>query len=171
MSYTVLLPDKETHQAEAGSSRRLQVAPRSARELHGYEIHMGKTILGRTAHPFAQIVSRSGGDVEVLDGAVSRDGRVFGTYLHGLFDNDSFRSAFLNRIRRAKGLARAGRASRTIRSTCWPRIWRQHLDMERLLTICGLYQSIESGSIPSSFSLPCSSTCSSAIRAGSPTRW
>ena len=115
---TLLLPRKETHQATAELlSAGYQVAPRSAKEFQGYEIHMGETILGGAVQPFAQIVSRSGEDVEVLDGAVTRDGRVFGTYLHGLFDNDSFRSAFLNRIRRKKGLAEreAGRSGRSVR--------------------------------------------------------
>ena len=37
-------------------------------------------------------------------GAVSSDGNVIGTYIHGIFDNDGFRHAFLNCIRRKKGL-------------------------------------------------------------------
>ena len=31
--------------------------------------------------------------------------RVWGTYLHGVFDADAFRHAFLNRLRRERGLA------------------------------------------------------------------
>ncbi len=37
-------------------------------------------------------------------GAVSSDGNVIGTYIHGIFDNGGFRHAFLNCIRRKKGL-------------------------------------------------------------------
>lgn len=37
------------------------------------------------------------------EGAVSSDGRVFGTYVHGLFDAPVFRRVFLNRLRRDKG--------------------------------------------------------------------
>ena len=36
--------------------------------------------------------------LEVLDGAVTKDGRIFGTYLHGLFAADGFRRAFLDRL-------------------------------------------------------------------------
>src|SRR5262249_43613421 len=81
---TVMLSHKETHQVEAELlPAGLQAAPRSARALQGYEIHMGETILGPGVQPFARITSRSGQEVEVLDGAVTRDGRIFGTYLHG----------------------------------------------------------------------------------------
>lgn len=41
---------------------------------------------------------------EILDGAVSENGLVFGTYLHGIFDSDCFRRAFLNQLRQRKGL-------------------------------------------------------------------
>ncbi len=40
-----------------------------------------------------------------MDGAVSEDGTVFGTYLHGIFDNSSFTRNFINRVRKAKKLA------------------------------------------------------------------
>jgi hypothetical protein len=53
-----------------------------------------------------------------------RDGRVAGTYVHGILDASGFRGEFLNRLRRAKGLrervrARAGRAVFTS-MTVWP---------------------------------------------------
>jgi len=136
---TLLLPRKETHQAKAELlAAGYQVAPRSARELHGYEIHMGETILGGAVQPFAHIVNRSGADVEVLDGAVTRDGRICGTYLHGLFGNDSFRSAFLNRTRRKKGLTEREAAVQDDPFDKLAAHLEQHLDMERLLRICGL---------------------------------
>lgn len=66
--------------------------------VEGYEIHLGRTELGRNAQAFARL------DNGNLDGAVSQDGRIFGTYLHGLFESDSFRRGFLNALRREKGL-------------------------------------------------------------------
>ena len=66
---TVMMTAKETHQAVAEIlTAGLQVAPKCARRLEGYEIHMGETILGKGAEPFAHIISRSGREVEVLDG-------------------------------------------------------------------------------------------------------
>ncbi len=137
---TALLLHKETHQAEA---RLLPAgclaAPGCDGLLAGYEIHMGETLLGREARPFATIVSRSGRETTIQDGAVSLDGRVFGTYLHGIFDNHGFRNAFLNRLRREKGLpqpadeAPAGDPFELLADHL-----ERHLDMERLLTICGL---------------------------------
>jgi adenosylcobyric acid synthase len=56
--------------------------------LDGYEIHIGRTEGGDRRRPFARV----GGSAE---GAVSPDGRVMGTYLHGLFAADGFRTAFL----------------------------------------------------------------------------
>lgn len=56
--------------------------------MSGYEIHLGVTEGADRARPFAMIGDRS-------DGATSADGRVMGTYLHRLFDEDLFRRRFL----------------------------------------------------------------------------
>ncbi|WP_374298874.1 cobyric acid synthase [Paracoccus sp. (in: a-proteobacteria)] len=56
----------------------------------GYEIHMGRTSGPDCARPFAHISGP--------DGAISPDGRIAGTYLHGLFSDDSFRAAWLARL-------------------------------------------------------------------------
>jgi adenosylcobyric acid synthase len=140
---TVMLPFKETHQAEAELlPAGFQAAPRSPRRLSGYEIHMGETILGPGVEPFSHLVRRSGREVEVLDGAVARDGALFGTYLHGLFDNAGFRAAFLNRLRRQRGLTERPAAEPA--ADPFDQLaahLERHLDMERLLAICGLGES------------------------------
>jgi adenosylcobyric acid synthase len=60
--------------------------------VEAYEIHLGRTRGDDTRHaPFTV-----GDDAE---GAASPDGRVIGTYLHGLFAADAFRAAFLNDLR------------------------------------------------------------------------
>lgn len=56
--------------------------------LTGYHMHMGRTEGAARKRPFARV-----GDVD--EGAVSPDGLVMGTYLHGLFAADAFRAAFL----------------------------------------------------------------------------
>ncbi len=73
--------------------------------LEGYEIHMGRSepTEDRPA-PFLEVWEREAADTQP-DGAQSSDGRVWGTYVHGLFDNDDFRLALLSLLRREKGLS------------------------------------------------------------------
>jgi adenosylcobyric acid synthase len=78
---TVLRPDKRTTQVTAQ-----HVA--SGEAVAGYEIHLGKTAGPDCRRPFVTIDGRA-------DGAISADGLVAGTYVHGLFGSDGFRSAFL----------------------------------------------------------------------------
>ncbi|PVA11344.1 cobyric acid synthase CobQ [Pelagivirga sediminicola] len=54
----------------------------------GYEIHIGQSDGPDCARPFAQVNGRP-------EGAISADGRVAGSYLHGMFADDSFRRAWL----------------------------------------------------------------------------
>jgi adenosylcobyric acid synthase len=58
----------------------------------GYEMHMGVTAGADCARPFARR------DDGAPDGAVSADGRVFGSYIHGLFADDRQRAAWLGRL-------------------------------------------------------------------------
>jgi adenosylcobyric acid synthase len=58
----------------------------------GYEMHMGVTEGPDRARPFARLADGS------PDGAISADGRVFGTYIHGLFTDDRQRTAWLERF-------------------------------------------------------------------------
>jgi adenosylcobyric acid synthase len=58
----------------------------------GYEMHMGITEGPDCAHPFAYLADGT------AEGAVSADGRVMGTYIHGLFTDDRQRTAWLARF-------------------------------------------------------------------------
>ena len=78
---TVMEPEKTVRNVTARSAR-FGVA------LEGYEIHLGRTTGPDTKRPLAVIEG-------VDDGAVSADGKVSGTYLHGLFCADAFRARFL----------------------------------------------------------------------------
>ncbi|MGE9840486.1 cobyric acid synthase [Selenomonas bovis] len=72
--------------------------------LSGYEIHMGRTeFTAPVRHPF-HLTRQGENAVNIWDGALSEDGRIFGTYLHGVFDHDGFRRQFLNVLRLHKGL-------------------------------------------------------------------
>lgn len=77
----------------------------SAENLHGYEIHMGHTEFTRKsdAHPFV-INQRRGQACDSVEGTANEAGNVFGTYIHGVFDNDVFRRSVLNAVRQNKGL-------------------------------------------------------------------
>jgi adenosylcobyric acid synthase len=78
---TVMSADKRLTRVQA-------VHAVSGLALQGYEIHIGRTEGADCARPFAR--------VDGLDeGAISRDGRVTGSYLHGLFSDDAFRAAYL----------------------------------------------------------------------------
>ena len=68
----------------------------SGEAVSGYEIHLGRSDGPDCARPFLEIDGRP-------DGAVSADGLVAGTYVHGLFASDGFRRAFLHEARRAVG--------------------------------------------------------------------
>jgi len=60
--------------------------------FEGYEMHMGVTAGAACARPFARL------DSGAHEGAVSADGRVFGTYVHALFADDRQRAAWLARL-------------------------------------------------------------------------
>jgi len=70
-------------------------------EVYGYEIHLGTTEYLDGAAPFASISRQGDGTQALPDGCVSQDQRIFGTYLHGIFDHDAFRHAFLRASRAA----------------------------------------------------------------------
>lgn len=98
---TTLLKEKVTANVEAVSHPASLILHPSVK---GYEIHMGETTLSGDVKPVFVINKRNGDAVDIPDGAVTKDGRCWGTYIHGIFDNDGFRSDFLNCIRKEKGL-------------------------------------------------------------------
>ncbi len=99
-----LLPVETTFQAEKATYQvRAQIhrgAPWLSSLEHtwveGYEIHMGQTA---SPTPWLTIRSRNGQPVQVADGAMSEDGRIWGCYLHGIFANDGLRRAWLDAVR------------------------------------------------------------------------
>jgi len=139
---TEMLPDKETHQALAYLDEGgLRIAPDCSGVVSGYEIHMGKTTHLGTPRPFARIFRRGETYVTIEDGTVSNDGRVFGTYLHGIFDNELFREVYLNGIRLEKGMPQRRRSHNVAADDPFDQFaghLEKHLDIRQLLDICGL---------------------------------
>jgi cobyric acid synthase CobQ len=73
----------------------------SGLQVTGYEIHHGQTTYG-DCEP---LVVRKDGEVV---GVTGHGRRVWGTYLHGIFDDDAFRRWFIDRLRVQRGLAPIG---------------------------------------------------------------
>lgn len=70
----------------------------TALDMDGYEIHIGRSDGPDRARPFAHIQGTP-------EGANSADGRVVGTYLHGIFSADDFRAAWLRSFGAEPGTA------------------------------------------------------------------
>jgi adenosylcobyric acid synthase len=119
---TRLLPEKIL----ANVSGRLQLEDA---EVGGYEIHAGVTSGAALERPLMHLTCARG---ERPDGAVSEDGRILGTYLHGLFESPAAASALL----RWAGLSVHETPDyRAIREAALERLadsLEQHLDMERI---------------------------------------
>ena len=74
--------------AEKRLTRTSAIHAASGAAMEGYEIHIGRTEGPDRARPFARVDGAP-------EGAVSADGRIMGSYLHGMFTGDAFRAAFL----------------------------------------------------------------------------
>jgi adenosylcobyric acid synthase len=139
---TVMTPVKQTHQAEGIPLSAAGETPLGGlKKVAGYEIHMGETILGPAARPLLRLTARSGDRVDLEDGAVSGDGRVWGTYLHGLFDDPSVGRALVDDLRRRRGLPPAPPASASTLEEELDRLadhLESHLDLGRLFHLTGL---------------------------------
>ncbi|MGH9766846.1 MAG: cobyric acid synthase [Blastocatellia bacterium] len=100
---TTLADEKITRQATA----RLLAPERFSQDgagpvFSGYEIHLGESSLGAGTRPLFQLIRL--GDVESRhDGAVNDDGRILGTYLHGLFDSSEGLALLLAHWRKLRG--------------------------------------------------------------------
>ena len=78
---TVMTADKRVTETEA-------LHPASGTRVKGYEIHLGRTEGPDRARPMFTVNDQP-------EGALRADGRVMGSYLHGMFTEDAFRRAFL----------------------------------------------------------------------------
>jgi adenosylcobyric acid synthase len=112
------------------------------RQLTGYEIHMGTTILGPRAEPAFRVVRRGGTITSSLDGAVDLNGLVLGTYLHGLFDEPPLRESVV------AYLASKNRIAVNAEKESIDEVWekglnqiaaavKENLDVNRILNLVG----------------------------------
>ena len=78
-------------------------------DVQGYEIHMGLTSVMAASTQTAPFLIEDRSDAAVspetaTDGCMDPTGRVFGTYIHGLFHNHGVRTAMLRQLAGAKGV-------------------------------------------------------------------
>ncbi|GBD13361.1 Cobyric acid synthase [bacterium HR24] len=138
---TVFRPSKTTHRVEARvvADRGLLAGCRGL-QVRGYEIHMGESRGEAPAAPFL-LLARSGEPCQVPDGALSDDGWVLGTYVHGLFHNRDLRRRMLLNLARRKGVplpeAPEDAADPYDRLAD---LVRAHLDMRLVYRVLGLEQ-------------------------------
>jgi adenosylcobyric acid synthase len=116
---TVLSPVKELRVEHATSAL-------TGDPLTGYHMHMGVTSGPGLANPFARIGNAA-------DGAVSADGTVIGTYLHGLFAADEFRRNFLGTAAAGSTLAYEHEIEATLDALAAH--LERHLDLDALLAL------------------------------------
>lgn len=115
---TVLTPVKQLRVEHATHAA-------SGAAIAGYHMHMGVTDGGDRSRPFAEVAG-------IAEGAVSADGRVAGTYLHGLFASDAFRRAFLGNAA-SPDLAYEAGIERTLDALAAH--LEKHLDISALLAL------------------------------------
>jgi adenosylcobyric acid synthase len=122
---TVMAGDKSTRAVTARHCA-------SGTAVDGYEIHLGRTEGPDCARPVLTIDGRP-------DGATSPDGRVQGTYVHGLFASDAFRAAWLQGLGAISEIAYEQRLEAALEALSDH--VEQHLDVERMLAIARSRQS------------------------------
>ena len=130
-----LIALQTTMEPEKILARTCGVHVRSGQPVYGYEIHHGRT----RARNLCPIMKKDNG-TPLAFGA--EDERIWGTYLHGVFDADSFRRHFIDALRRDRGLAPVGeiRARYDIEAALdrLADTVRSHLDMNTIYRIMGI---------------------------------
>ena len=68
-------------------------------KVTGYEIHLGKTLIGEHCEPLIMITEKNGNPVKNFDGTKNKSGNIWGCYIHGIFDGYEFRNYILKQIK------------------------------------------------------------------------
>lgn len=143
---TVFVGDKRTERIVGKSTLFPQPEDDGHLPISGYEIHMGRTnFLEPVTQPFRIRIHDHPDQEEAYhpDGGITEDGRIWGTYIHGILHNDWLRRAWLNQIRSTKGWTPIPEAARYqhLREEAFDRLARhvrEHLDMERIYAMMDL---------------------------------
>ena len=110
-------------------------------ELEAYEIHMGETLIEGAGCPVFEVSAGSPVPAS-LDGWTSPDGRVLGTYLHGLFESAAARARVCRWARRSVAVpARPAEDHRAERQAAYDRLadaLEDAIGLPRLLRLLGI---------------------------------
>jgi adenosylcobyric acid synthase len=97
---TIMQTEKVTRNAQGEMAAEVLFGQQiTQKRLAGYEIHIGHTDYEAGAQHFSSLACRDEPSNASRDGCISADTRIFGTYLHGIFEEDSFRHQFLSAAR------------------------------------------------------------------------
>lgn len=115
------------------------------RPMDGYEIHTGETKIGGENRLF--IISSDDGMESYEEGAISSDGLVFGSYVHGLFDGNWITQALLNYLRKKKALSEIrviddAKTNLNLALDRFCEIASTHVDMARIFEIAGINREV-----------------------------
>ncbi len=141
---TVLEEKKVTRRVSAALSDALPFDTGPHR-LEGYEIHMGRSSYIGEARPLFLLTGEKEVDAGVEDGNLSGNGRVWGTYMHGIFDNDLFRRNLIDWLQRVKGVSGrkgkgAGVVHRSLKEEGFRRLAervRKNVDIDKIYRLIG----------------------------------
>jgi len=143
-----LLPLGTVLESDKALTRVRLTLPRSGHTLCGYEIHHGQTELENSPELCATVLAEDGAGRPLAfgldDESLRTSGlpRVWGTYVHGVFDEDGFRHTFLDGLRERKGLPPlAVSRPRFGLEPALDRLadaLREHLDIKRIYAALGL---------------------------------
>ncbi|WP_025718783.1 cobyric acid synthase [Paenibacillus sp. 1-18] len=163
---TTFLKEKQTVRVQGTLSNHCPLLLNTASDsdadpkpiIEGYEIHMGVTECvtkyvtelqppGDGALGMDQMRTlfhiRRGEGTGFEEGWGTTDGKIWGTYLHGVFDNDRFRRSWLDGLRQSKGLTPLD-STFTVREAKEQEfdrvaeVVRAHLDMDQIYRIMGM---------------------------------
>ena len=103
---TILEDEKVTAQVEGTICKDLPglLGAVASTKVKGYEIHMGVTKMAKKTKALMTLTKQLGETINEIEGTCNEVGSVFGTYLHGIFDEMDFTRKLLNAIRVKKGL-------------------------------------------------------------------
>ncbi len=128
---TVMTPDKRVTE-----TRARHIA--SGAPVTGYEIHLGRTSGPDRERPLFTVDAQP-------EGAIRADGRVMGSYLHGMFTGDAFRSAFLAELGATPGHTTYDATVEATLDALADHL-AEHVDCDRLLELARATTNVDRGS-------------------------